>query len=178
MVCITCVGSSPLARGLHVLFVGCLSGSSPLARGLPQAVRRERADRGIIPARAGFTGGACGACRLRWDHPRSRGVYELGLLHEEVKEGSSPLARGLLFFCRFLCVGCRIIPARAGFTRALNPTLIGEGDHPRSRGVYPCPLVAAPAPLGSSPLARGLPLSGRRWGVSVGIIPARAGFTS
>ena len=90
------LGSSPLARGLHVLFVGCLSGSSPLARGLPQAVRRERADRGIIPARAGFTGGACGACRLRWDHPRSRGVYAATSKSVMIDSGSSPLARGLL----------------------------------------------------------------------------------
>ena len=50
-------------------------------------------------------------------------------------------------------------------------------DHPRSRGVYDQYGEAVPGPVGSSPLARGLPLSrpSRTW--RRGIIPARAGFT-
>ena len=51
------------------------TGSSPLARGLP-AVDRLIEDRaGIIPARAGFTGGGHGGDLGGGDHPRSRGVY-------------------------------------------------------------------------------------------------------
>ena len=51
------------------------------------------------------------------------------------------------------------------------------GDHPRSRGVY---AVCAPgdrSPSGSSPLARGLLITGEISVVAPRIIPARAGFT-
>mgnify|MGYP001675341032 CR=1 FL=1 len=70
-----------------------------------------------------------------------------------------------------------IIPARAGFTTSIASRALTARDHPRSRGVYaglPRPVVRV---MGSSPLARGLPLivnprlRGQR------IIPARAGFT-
>ena len=57
-----------------------------------------------------------------------------------------------------------IIPARAGFTFGDSCGDGAERDHPRSRGVYrplrqPLRLV-----VGSSPLARGLPLA-------IGVIP-------
>ena len=72
------VGSSPLARGLH---------SRPLLGPL---------QRGIIPARAGFTF----VDNLHWterrDHPRSRGVYWRRTPCTSSEDGSSPLARGLL----------------------------------------------------------------------------------
>mgnify|MGYP001689797688 CR=1 FL=1 len=73
------------------------------------------------------------------------------------KEGSSPLARGLL-------------QARdAKWSSAL--------DHPRSRGVYPDGVIVDREHYGSSPLARGLR---NRLGSGLfahRIIPARAGFT-
>ena len=50
-------------------------GSSPLARGLRHALHSLRIIGGIIPARAGFTIGKCGAPMRVRDHPRSRGVY-------------------------------------------------------------------------------------------------------
>ena len=51
---------------------------------------------------------------------------------------------------------CRIIPARAGFTRRCPGSSSSEPDHPRSRGVYLlCDGVVVGA-SGSSPLARGL----------------------
>ena len=51
-------------------------------------------------------------------------------------------------------------------------------DHPRSRGVYIDALDRNQTPPGSSPLARGLLLLLPHIGVALGIIPARAGFTS
>ena len=71
-------GSSPLARGLHMIQI-----TYPL-------------ERGIIPARAGFT-----PSRPLWvgrwrDHPRSRGVYNEESYLLTCDSGSSPLARGLL----------------------------------------------------------------------------------
>ena len=55
-------------------------GSSPLARGLLILYPAVAADSGIIPARAGFTR-MCVICHASvWDHPRSRGVYPAGRL--------------------------------------------------------------------------------------------------
>ena len=51
-------------------------------------------------------------------------------------------------------------------------------DHPRSRGVYAPPVPPIPTHLGSSPLARGLPPIHLTIPYSLGIIPARAGFTT
>ena len=50
-------------------------------------------------------------------------------------------------------------------------------DHPRSRGVYRAPTCGPRCGPGSSPLARGLPVSSIWNAISSGIIPARAGFT-
>ena len=70
--------------------------------------------------------------------------------------GSSPLARGLRLSKLRDRGDLRIIPARAGFTRRLPPSLPNSGDHPRSRGVYLSEVISGPEFLGSSPLARGL----------------------
>ena len=132
-------------------------GSSPLARGLPGQPVNWVNDRGIIPARAGFTRAARCARGRGGDHPRSRGVYSMVWNGVVSPIGSSPLARGLLADLRESC----------------QRTV----DHPRSRGVY----ATAPAVLalvtGSSPLARGLPLPVHGEKLLPGIIPARAGFT-
>ena len=92
--------------------------------------------------------------------------------------GSSPLTRGLPATAANVRSGTGIIPARAGFT-SRRPWPGGPGtDHPRSRGVYAGARVARFVRLGSSPLARGLPVGSGQPLVVVGIIPARAGFTS
>ena len=72
-------------------------------------------------------------------------------------DGSSPLARGLLYFYFITSVEYGIIPARAGFTVDKPELKTATGDHPRSRGVYEL------IPTGQLALVR--------------IIPARAGFT-
>ena len=133
------------------------TGSSPLARGLLSVTTIMLRDVGIIPARAGFTGGgrwwSCGVP----DHPRSRGVYVVLLCTCGPRRGSSPLARGLRHRRHRTPAAPRIIPARAGFTLHVYVSARCRRDHP--------------------PLARGL-----RQSVTVskrgdGIIPARAGFT-
>ena len=92
--------------------------------------------------------------------------------------GSSPLARGLLVGDRRGSGNVRIIPARAGFTTCCCCPILALPDHPRSRGVYILFPYTWKSVGGSSPLARGL----RDWGASeltaLGIIPARAGFTT
>ena len=155
--------------------------------------------RGIIPARAGFTGADGEECVGQGDHPRSRGVYPQCSDPLTSSSGSSPLARGLppeTIYDDLTAADHprsrgvyasqqdpaplrpRIIPARAGFTpRVLARSWRGR-DHPRSRGVYCLLTVEITGVLGSSPLARGLqPLFGLDPS-SPGIIPARAGFTT
>ena len=112
-------GSSPLARGLlrQVGQRAQAAGSSPLARGLRDPDVRFGRERGIIPARAGFTAGQFGVAVRAGDHPRSRGVYDPAGTADLDDEGSSPLARGLRDRLRRRDRKVGIIPARAGFTR-------------------------------------------------------------
>ena len=152
-------------------------GSSPLARGLHARLHVDRAVHRIIPARAGFTGLVAGCRPPNRDHPRSRGVYDFGPHWRYLPSGSSPLARGLPDVLLNRRLGCRIIPARAGFTAASGTPPGQSWDHPRSRGVYRT-LRWLPGPgLGSSPLARGLLTLSSTTMTLRRIIPARAGFT-
>ena len=194
-------------------------GSSPLARGLPRAEHPDGGDRGIIPARAGFTGWVAGRWAPPRDHPRSRGVYPDVDVLEETQKGSSPLARGLqTTVCTAAWIpldhprsrgvyipavsmaiqpwgssplarglrarpmggirAVRIIPARAGFTRARRRGSSRRRDHPRSRGVYRVTVYFDSGDSGSSPLARGLQCCHCTVAFEHGIIPARAGFTA
>ena len=152
-------------------------GSSPLARGLPRPGRPIRTAPGIIPARAGFTDHQTPGRRTPRDHPRSRGVYVRLRRVRESTRGSSPLARGLRGRAPVVLVLRRIIPARAGFTSPLTRSPTRRGDHPRSRGVYLTASSRSLVVMGSSPLARGLLYAEPDGGTTIGIIPARAGFT-
>ena len=112
------------------------TGSSPLARGLRQHAPLESSQRGIIPARAGFTQAVPSQYQTQPDHPRSRGVYRYVSFICQYVNGSSPLARGLLQYRTLARHVSRIIPARAGFTSPRSPGRPVSPDHPRSRGVY------------------------------------------
>ena len=151
----------PRSRGVYsspVRTVSPTRGSSPLARGLRGRGQAADGDGGIIPARAGFTSRAARSAASGADHPRSRGVYPPATALRLPAAGSSPLARGL--------------------RRLAHPGRRRGGDHPRSRGVYARrPRGRRPRP-GSSPLARGLLIVDHLTEDRVGIIPARAGFTS
>ena len=171
----------PRSRGVYIVeqyaqFIN--SGSSPLARGLLQALHDEVRRGGIIPARAGFTAGVSSSVKHARDHPRSRGVYSMRLRDCCTWPGSSPLARGLPTSRHHGRLSQRIIPARAGFTGVNVNTVAHWRDHPRSRGVYDIAKLGSDMKTGSSPLARGLRNMIALRGAVVGIIPARAGFTS
>ena len=153
-------------------------GSSPLARGLHLVECKLAISKGIIPARAGFTRPVPSPTRRTPDHPRSRGVYDGIPATKRHTSGSSPLARGLPRPRLHAGDRRRIIPARAGFTRRRMFGRAISRDHPRSRGVYRPDLATIGARLGSSPLARGLLWHVHGRGCQSGIIPARAGFTS
>ena len=171
----------PRSRGVYVA-AACTwevsTGSSPLARGLHLVVHAVRQHVRIIPARAGFTGRRVRLSPGERDHPRSRGVYPPPTGRIRILTGSSPLARGLRRAAGQRPHPRGIIPARAGFTARGRSQPRGRSDHPRSRGVYLGGGCEHGRTEGSSPLARGLlghvlPLADE-----VRIIPARAGFTS
>ena len=71
----------PRSRGVYVDLVSVHDvtvGSSPLARGLHEKNGGFYHVKGIIPARAGFTGRSHTGTSPATDHPRSRGVYVHG----------------------------------------------------------------------------------------------------
>ena len=151
----------PRSRGVYrrrIFLSSWARGSSPLARGLRSGARCVDGEAGIIPARAGFTRAESLRRARSRDHPRSRGVYIISITM--VPESA------------------RIIPARAGFTAPEDRRSVPLRDHPRSRGVYPIRDRLDLCHEGSSPLARGLLIINPRLRGQVGIIPARAGFTT
>ena len=149
----------PRSRGVYrepIRDGGIPLGSSPLARGLHIMVRGKAFYARIIPARAGFTRPVRSSSTRSSDHPRSRGVYPATVDASSRPPGSSPLARGLRLRQTEHLVEIGIIPARAGFTRRRSRCGSAGGDHPRSRGVYSRTSTTPPRARGSSPLARGL----------------------
>ena len=176
----TMLSDHPRSRGVYTRTIPHTlrhTGSSPLARGLHHLASLIHGAPGIIPARAGFTHPRGDPPRRGPDHPRSRGVYLLVAGPLPGDPGSSPLARGLPARTATIHDLWRIIPARAGFTPGRRRRDGPARDHPRSRGVYNRRWPRRRSRRGSSPLARGLPESGRLLGEAAGIIPARAGFT-
>ena len=153
------------------------TGSSPLARGSHEGSVVGDAHGRIIPARAGFTRRPSSRYSPRWDHPRSRGVHRRARRARRRARGSSPLARGSPGHRVREPQRCRIIPARAGFTRPPSPPSRSPRDHPRSRGVHRRVGATRRRLCGSSPLARGSLDHPTRSGHYLRIIPARAGFT-
>ena len=170
----------PRSRGVYMQMyeeAANVEGSSPLARGLLLRLRVNSGDRGIIPARAGFTTYEMANYGEVRDHPRSRGVYAPMRVTRWPFSGSSPLARGLRKRRLRILTRLGIIPARAGFTALVAVVALGSGDHPRSRGVYSFNGADLDRTRGSSPLARGLQFVYHQWYEARRIIPARAGFT-
>ena len=152
-------GSSPLARGTHVV----PAGAAPLVR--------------FIPARAGNT--VWSARRFRWTsvHPRSRGEHQIPKFKRLTRTGSSPLARGTPVLLPLRPLVGRFIPARAGNTHVLGIEGDAKPVHPRSRGEHRAVARVGRSGAGSSPLARGTQANGARRPVPGRFIPARAGNT-
>ena len=91
--------------------------------------------------------------------------------------GSSPLARGTLYHVVRASAGAGLIPARAGNTPCWKTLRATSRAHPRSRGEHPLRPFREIRDEGSSPLARGTPLTHRGLSQRCGLIPARAGNT-
>ena len=134
--------------------------------------------RGIIPALAGNTLGGIFMMFITWDHPRSRGEYQIINTLRANGSGSSPLSRGILLGVTVYAQVEGIIPALAGNTCSRRREAMSRKDHPRSRGEYRLTFTRSSGEDGSSPLSRGIRDSSARVTRSARIIPALAGNTS
>ena len=114
---------------------------------------------GLIPARAGKTRRTAEARLQAKAHPRSRGENGERRGRRRWVRGSSPLARGKLLVLGGNLRHRRLIPARAGKTISVSASVVVAGAHPRSRGENFCTSYARSGQTGSSPLARGKPLT-------------------
>ena len=110
-------------------------------------------------------------------HPRSRGEHVYHVRRRAFYPGSSPLARGTQVGGLTRQLEHRLIPARAGNTRAGRFLNLRSAAHPRSRGEHATRLASGSRRLGSSPLARGTRLRTLHGERLARLIPARAGNT-
>ena len=170
----------PRSRGEHLYCIyrpGGNSGSSPLARGTHLVFTPPKSISRLIPARAGNTADAFQRSTNHSAHPRSRGEHRTRCRSLLPVVGSSPLARGTR--AKELCnyTGHRLIPARAGNTVRRNPETRKCPAHPRSRGEHRALEIDPAEVCGSSPLARGTRYLTLAVETSTRLIPARAGNT-
>ena len=171
----------PRSRGENaVLWVAMRAdgGSSPLTRGKRGFVGGHAGGRGLIPAHAGKTTGACHSSRWPRAHPRSRGENRNASVQSTRTRGSSPLTRGKRRWPDRFGVFVGLIPAHAEKTgRAACPLRVRRA-HPRSRGENPRRRPQVDEHWGSSPLTRGKRESSTATHTTARLIPAHAGKTS
>ena len=136
------LGSPPLARGVHWLYISVSSGAR------------------ITPACAGSTPPTPKYASINWDHPRLRGEYYRFPYQKVTDLGSPPLARGVRYGNYIRKFTPRITPACAGSTVYYGKFKLYTKDHPRLRGEYEFREWQGFLLEGSPPLARGvLPVS-------------------
>ena len=171
----------PRSRGEYKFLIASMllnTGSSPLSRGIRRPDTEEHCGARIIPALAGNTGEWQDQREQSRDHPRSRGEYHDVVAAEWLRQGSSPLSRGIPAVALWAAGIVRIIPALAGNTRKRQRVNCRSQDHPRSRGEYHHRGHRRPRYRGSSPLSRGIRVAIAFFGLPFRIIPALAGNTS
>ena len=153
-------GSSPLARGAQV------------HRPLGKLVAR------LIPAGAGSTCGCPFLCAAGSAHPRWRGEHYEAKTDLSGIPGSSPLARGARHLAGPAQPRQRLIPAGAGSTPGYVKWVALVAAHPRWRGEHRAVSLTSIAASGSSPLARGAPITTIARPRVRRLIPAGAGSTT
>ncbi len=111
-------------------------------------------------------------------HPRGRGEHLLIAVFFTALHGSSPRARGTQLGAAVSVDLLRFIPAGAGNTWCPRRTSTPFAVHPRGRGEHTASGYSGDLSGGSSPRARGTPLSLGAEHYSLRFIPAGAGNTS
>ena len=154
-----------------------VQGSSPRVRGKQGHAPRAGHGDGLIPARAGKTPARPPRGRTPRAHPRACGENSGREMPSMSTRGSSPRVRGKLQRHRQVAVAGRLIPARAGKTRATTAAVWPPRAHPRACGENDGGDVVELCGHGSSPRVRGKLTWKRAVGPFPGLIPARAGKT-
>ena len=131
------------------------NGSSPHTRGTPRQPAARGRETRFIPAYAGnATRSSLSPLNISV-HPRIRGERPSTSSLGSRNAGSSPHARGTLFFIHFRLFAFRFIPACAGNACCRNAAQITVTVHPRMRGERLKQRSSKNRPRGSSPHARG-----------------------
>ena len=120
--CLSETIKKPRLRGeysISCISYGTCSGSSPLARGILVIFQRRRMLIRIIPACAGNTRIRSSSGISAQDHPRPRGEYTASSSASDSSRGSSPPARGIPDTKSGNKSSSGIIPACAGNTRIM-----------------------------------------------------------
>ena len=152
-------------------------GSSPRVRGKRWSQRATRHGWGLIPARAGKTETREFTAIGVPAHPRACGENDAVETIPATLSGSSPRVRGKQTPDRRRLDAGRLIPARAGKTRARARTCGGGGAHPRVCGENQAVRGLHAEGMGSSPRVRGKHRRGRARLGGRRLIPACAGKT-
>ena len=133
---------------------------------------------GITPAHAGNTVSFLPTAADQWDHPRTRGEYDLRSGDNSRCKGSPPHTRGIPNVGAFSKIKLGITPAHAGNTGyQRTPAHLGW-DHPRTRGEYLAQSVVVVIYPGSPPHTRGIRKVNAQEIPNGGITPAHAGNTA
>ena len=167
-------GENSSPSPLPVVFVG----SSPRVRGKRSDSHRGRSRAGLIPARAGKTGGSVCRSRSPRAHPRACGENDAAPVRVRAMFGSSPRVRGKRPRRRARAQEDRLIPARAGKTRSVCAAARRERAHPRACGENVASASEWGGTTGSSPRVRGKPSMKSAAILAHWLIPARAGKTT
>ena len=171
----------PRWRGEHTsgnVDNGFADGSSPLARGTQVLEGGQGLGLRFIPAGAGNTRRFRRCPRRHPVHPRWRGEHARHPAAKPPGAGSSPLARGTRSLSALFSWAVRFIPAGAGNTTVDVVMIDRTVVHPRWRGEHGIETVSQDRDGGSSPLARGTPLTVPARPDTSRFIPAGAGNTS
>ena len=110
---------------------------------------------GLIPARAGSTGGSARSSGGMGAHPRPCGEHAVSRISASAPMGSSPPVRGALANIPGDLTVLGLIPARAGSTRCGRHRNHAGGAHPRPCGEHAAAEDDLRAEDGSSPPVRG-----------------------
>ena len=131
------------------------SGTSPLARGKHVLHLRHARENRNIPARAGKTDRIKRLHCQPQEHPRSRGENCSPSCAVERGLGTSPLARGKQLLVAVKRCISRNIPARAGKTDTAKAMADLGAEHPRSRGENKAYVDSAERKYGNIPARAG-----------------------
>ena len=132
----------------------------------------------ITPTCVGNTTCKTSKTRSSRDHPHLRGEYDMQDKQDKIKQGSPPLAWGILQHVLRQVITCGITPTCVGNTLLNNSWFATVEDHPHLRGEYTRGFKPTCKKSGSPPLAWGILEAKLEKNKEDGITPTCVGNTS